>query len=326
MWVFTWVTSVFCCYPSADWISGDTHRQKHCIKEGMSMMNTATKPTYQQFKEQVQQEWSDPVTIAGWRRWFPKMLVQFQVGTDLLVEAAALSEGMRVLDVASGSGDPAIALAGAVGRSGQVVAIDSSRDMLALAEENCRARGLENVSFHVADANELPFPDEHFDRVTSKLGVMYFVDCPQALGEIRRVLKPGGRIALLAWGRPDRSPYIQAGLGPTLERAQLPPPPPGAPQPFRFAEPGSLTTELERGGFRQIEEETHVIPLAWPGPPEEVWQHLYEIAAPFRPVVDRLSPEDREWVTGETLARLRHYYVNGCTTTPAAIVVASATR
>jgi SAM-dependent methyltransferase len=302
------------------------HRHETKDYEGMCTMGLATIATREQLKEGVRREWSDPVTVAGWRRWFPKMLAQFQAGTDVLLSAASLSEGLRVLDLASGSGDPAIALAGAVGCAGQVVATDSSHDMLALAEENCRDRGLENVSFQLADAQDLPFPDESFDRVTSKLGVMYFVDCTQALGEIRRVLKPGGRIALLAWGRPDISPYIQAGLGPALERAQLPPPPAGAPQPFRFAEPGSLSAELKLAGFQQIEEETHVVPLAWPGPPEEVWEHLYAIAAPFRPIIDGLRPEDREWVIGETLTRLRGYYVDGFTITPAAIVVASATR
>ncbi len=168
--------------------------------------------------------------------------------------------------------------------------------MLAIAAENCRGLGLENVSFEIADAHALPFPDEHFDRVTSKLGVMYFVDCAQSLGEIRRVLKPDGKLALLAWGSPDISPYIQATLGPVFERAQLPPPSAEVPQPFRFAQPGTLSAELEHAGFREVEEQTHVVPLAWPGPPEEVWEHLYDIAAPFRPVIDGLRPEDRDFV------------------------------
>ena len=289
-------------------------------------MDTATLPTVDQFKELVQREWSDPATVAGWRRWFPKMLAQFQAGTDLLLEAASLEPGMHVLDLASGSGDPTLALAAAVGPTGRVTATDESTDMLALAEEHSRARGLTNITFHRADAHALPFPDEHFDRVTSKLGVMYFVDCAHALREVRRVLKPGGKIALLAWGSPDQSPYIQAALGPILVRAQLPPPPPGAPQPFRFAAHGALTTELERAGFRQIQEATHVIPLPWPGPPEELWQHLYDIAAPFRPVIDGLAPEEREQAVGEVLVGLRRYYDGERTTTPAAVVIASATR
>ena len=221
-------------------------------------METATLSTVDQFKELVRQEWSDPATVAGWRRWFPKMLVQFQTGTDLLLQAASLEPGMHVLDLASGSGDPALALAAAVGPTGRVTATDSSTEMLALAEANARAQGLTNLTFRQADAQALPFPDQHFDRVTSKLGVMYFVDCAQALREVRRVLKPDGRVALLAWGPPEQSPYIQAALGPILQRAQLPPPPPDAPQPFRFAAHGALTAELDRAGFRQIQEDTHV--------------------------------------------------------------------
>ena len=289
-------------------------------------METATLPNVDQYKERVRQEWSDPATVAGWRRWFPQMLAQFQAGTDLLLKAAAVEPGMHVLDLASGSGDPALALAAAVGPTGRLTATDASSDMVALGEENGRARGLTNITFQRVDAHALPFPDQHFDRVTSKLGVMYFVDCGQTLREVRRVLKPDGRIALLAWGPPDQSPYIQAALGPILGRAQLPPPPPDAPQPFRFARHGALTAELEQAGFRQVLEATHVIPLSWPGPPEELWQHLYDIAAPFRPVVDGLDPDDREWAIGEVLAGLRRYYDGERTTTPAAVVIASATR
>jgi SAM-dependent methyltransferase len=296
------------------------------MNEGRRMMATATSPSVDQFREVVREEWADPVTVAGWRRWFPKMLAQFQEGTGLLLRAAELEPRMRVLDLASGSGDPALTLAAAVGPAGRITATDSSIGMLALAEEHARSRGVTNIAFKQADAHALPFPDQHFDRVTSKLGVMYFVDCPVALAEIRRVLRPGGRAALLAWGPPDQSAYIQAALGPVLERAQLPPPPPGAPQPFRFAVQGSLTAELERAGFREIREAMHVVPLPWPGPPEELWHHLYDIAAPFRPVVDGLDPDTRDQAVDEVLVRLRRYYDGERTNTPAAIVVASASR
>jgi SAM-dependent methyltransferase len=289
-------------------------------------MQTATLPTVDQFRELVRQEWTDQTTVAGWRRWFPKMLVQFQTGTDLLLQAASLEPGMHVLDLASGSGDPALALAAAVGSEGRVTATDGSAEMLALAEANGRAHGLTNLTFRQADAQQLPFPDQHFDRITSKLGVMYFVDCTQALREIRRVLKPDGKIALLAWGPSEQSPYAQSLLGPILQRAQLPPPPPEAPQPFRFAQHGSLTAELVRAGFRQVEEAMHVIPLPWPGPPEELWQHFYDIAAPFRPIIDGLDPDEREQAIGEVLARLRHYYDGERTNTPASVVIASAMR
>jgi SAM-dependent methyltransferase len=155
---------------------------------------------------------------------------------------------------------------------------------------------------------------------------MYFVDCAQALREVRRVLRPEGKIALLAWGPPEQSPYTQSMLGPILQRAQLPPPPPEAPQPFRFAQHGSLTAELVRAGFRQVEEVMHVIPMPWPGPPEELWQHFYDIAAPFRPIIDGLAPDLREQAIGEVLTGLRHYYDGERTNTPAAVVIASATR
>ncbi|MGI8475315.1 MAG: class I SAM-dependent methyltransferase [Thermomicrobiales bacterium] len=289
-------------------------------------METGTLPTVEEFKELVCREWSDPESVEGWRRWFPKVLEQFQAGTDLFVRSAELEPGMHVLDVASGSGDPALALADAVGPDGRVTATDSSAGMLDLAEAHARARGLTNLAFRQADAHALPFPDGSFDRVTSKLGVMYFVECGQALREIRRVLKPEGRVALLAWGPPELSEYVQLAFGPILRRAKLPPPPPCWPHPFRFAERGSLTAELGAAGFRRVQEEMHMVPMPWPGPPEELWQQIYDIAAPFRPVVDGLAPDERGKAVGEVLAGLRRCYDGTRTATTAAIVIASATR
>jgi hypothetical protein len=116
-------------------------------------------------------------------------------------------------------------------------------------------------------------------------------------------------------------------LGPFFARAaELPAPPPDMPHPFRFAQAGTLGAELERAGFHDVQEETRVVPMPWPGPPEENWQNLYDTAVPVRPLIDGLDAEDREIAIGEVLAGLRHYYDGTYTSPPAAFIIASGAR
>jgi SAM-dependent methyltransferase len=220
---------------------------------------TSKIPSIEQFKEQIRAEWTDSATVSAWRKWHPKSIVQSREATDAVVQVTRVAPGLRILDLASGTGEPALTMARAVGREGHVTATDLGAGMLALAQENAQHDGLTNLSFQEADAHALPFADESFDRVTCRFGVMYFADVGQALSEIRRVLKSGGLAALAAWGPLEQNPISVSALGPFLRRTSIPPPPPGAPHPFRFASQGSLSQELERAGFKLVEEQLRTI-------------------------------------------------------------------
>jgi SAM-dependent methyltransferase len=166
--------------------------------------------------------------------------------------------------------------------------------MIEIAAENARAVGLDKLEFRVADAEGLPFPDESFDAATSRIGAMSFVDIQRALGEIRRILRPGGSVALAlsVWGPPDQGTYVSGMLGPFFKRISLPDAPPGAPTPFRFAAPGALGGELRQARFREVQERTAILTAPWPGTPEEYWQHFYKVAVSMRPVFDSLPPDE----------------------------------
>ncbi|MGA8868176.1 MAG: class I SAM-dependent methyltransferase [Candidatus Sulfotelmatobacter sp.] len=211
--------------------------------------------------------------------------------TDALVEYAQPRSGMQVLDLASGTGEPAISLAMRVGQQGHVTALDLSVDLLAIAQGRAHARGLQNFATQEADAHSLPFPDHSFDLATSRFGVMFFRDPAVAFREVHRVLRPGARACFLAWGSFDQ-PYWQSMMGVVHQYAGGPLLPPGGPDPFRFAEPGSLSAILRDAGFASVEEETRTLPWAWPGTVEEVWEQARAVAVPFRPMLDRV-PADR---------------------------------
>jgi SAM-dependent methyltransferase len=210
------------------------------------------------------------VRVAAWRKWSPQFAIFLREATDVLVEAAHVQPGMQVLDVASGTGEPALTLAENVGPTGHVTATDLGSGMLAIAEENAHTTGLANMTFRQADVHQLPFADQQFDLVSCRFGVMYFADCAKAMQEIARVLKPGGRVVLAAWGSLEQNQFITVFLMPFLKRVQPSPPQPGAPHPFKFAVPGSLSAELSNASFGHVAEAFHALKLPFPGTPEDI--------------------------------------------------------
>ena len=225
--------------------------------------------------------WGNQYRLVASEKWKAKSAAMGQPVTNALVDYARPVEGMRVLDLASGTGEPAISLAGRVGSQGHVTALDLSADLLAIAQKRADARGLKNFSVRQADAHSLPFPENSFDLATSRFGVMFFRNPEGALRELRRVLRPGARACFLAWGSFDQ-PYWQSMMGVVHRHVGGPLLEPGGPDPFRFAEAGSLSKVLRRAEFNDVEEECRTLPWAWPGPAEEVWEQNRSVAVPFR--------------------------------------------
>ena len=130
----------------------------------------------------------------------PTWRAQLAPAQQALLAGAALVPGERVLDVACGTGIVSVAAAQAVGAHGTVVGIDLSNAMV----EAARRVALPNAAFARMDAEQLEFADAHFDVALCALGLMYLPDPERALAEMRRVLRPGGRIALAVWGERAR--------------------------------------------------------------------------------------------------------------------------
>ena len=128
----------------------------------------------------------------GWKRWNDKFSKQSAEATKAIIELAQIKNGMRVLDLACGSGEPSLSIARTVGPTGHVVATDIVPGMLENAEANARNELLSNIEFRNVDAETIPFPDGTFDAVTCRFGVMFFSDPERAMREARRVLKNRG--------------------------------------------------------------------------------------------------------------------------------------
>jgi len=271
---------------------------------------------------QSEPRWGNQYRLVAAEKWKAKSAAMGRPVTDALVEYARPRPGMRVLDLASGTGEPAITLATRVGAQGHVTALDLSADLLQIAAERARARGLENFSTQQADAHSLPFPDNGFDLATSRFGVMFFRDPRLALEELRRVLRPGARGCFLAWGSFEQ-PYWQTMMGVVHRHVGGPLLKSEGPDPFRFAEPGSLSEVLRSAGFGSVEEEIRTLPWDWPGPVEEVWEQAQAVAVPFRPMLDRVPAEMWPQIHADVHTALHKYYDGEKVAFGATVVLAS---
>ena len=253
------------------------------------------------------QDWGSQFRLIASYRWKAKSAAMGKPVTDALVEYAQPAPGMIVLDLASGTGEPAITLASRVGPTGHVTALDLSADLLEIAAQRARDRDLTNFKTQQADAQSLPFADQSFDLATSRFGVMFFPDPVLALRELRRVLRPGARACFLVWGSFDQ-PYWKSMMGVVHRHVGGPLLAPGGPDPFKFAAPGSLSEVLRNAGFTAIEEETKTLPWAWPGSVEDVWEQAQAVAVPFRPMLNRVPADQWPAIHAEVHDAVHQYW------------------
>jgi SAM-dependent methyltransferase len=167
--------------------------------------------------------------------------------------ALAPKPGERILDIGCGCGRTSLELAERVGPEGEVTGADISRPMLAEARRRAQAAGLSQASFREGDAQTEAFPPGAYDAVFSRFGVMFFDDPPAAFANIRKALKPGGRLAFVCWRGLPENPWMLVPMGAALKRLPAPAPPePGAPGPFAFADPERVRGVLQAAGFGTI--------------------------------------------------------------------------
>jgi SAM-dependent methyltransferase len=210
-------------------------------------------------ENQAQAElWNAPVN----RRWATEQerldAVLDQLD-DVALPHAALRPGERVVDIGCGCGSSTLRLARLVGPSGSVLGLDLSRIMLERARE--RARDLPQVVFEQADASLYPFAGEA-DLVYSRVGVMFFGDPEAAFANLRRALRPAGRLCIVTWRSWDENPWYQVPMRAAAAVLAMPEPPPkGAPGPQQLAEADRLSAVLRAASFTDIALHPYDVPL-----------------------------------------------------------------
>jgi len=252
-------------------------------------------------------DWNSFGRANASQKWRRQSAVMGNDMTQAIVEAAQVQPGMRVLDIACGTGEPSISLAALLDGEGEVVGVDISSAPLKIAEERAQQRGLSNTRFQQADAHHLPFVENSFDCITSRLGVMFFSDLPRALSEMRRVLKPQGKAILLVWGTFDQ-PYFRTTIGTVLRMLSGSAMPESGRKMFALADEGKLTQALRQAGFSHVKEELVTVPWTWMGTPEEVWEYFQDVAVPFASFLQSIPAAHRPEIDAAVLKAINEYY------------------
>ena len=200
-------------------------------------------------------------TLAGetWARHQDKMDRQLSSLGQRAMDALDIRAGDRVLDIGCGNGQTSLQLAERVGASGEVTGVDISQPMLAMARKRAAACGLGGLRFEEGDAQVHPFASAAYDRIFSRFGVMFFNDPQEALVNLRRALRPGGKIGFVCWRDVSLNLFMTL---PMSAAAHLLPPatPPGdpfAPGPFAFAQEARLRGLLTGAGFTDLDLTPH---------------------------------------------------------------------
>jgi len=196
--------------------------------------------------------WNNAVG-ASWAGFHEQIDRQIAPLGRAAMATAGLKPGMAVLDVGCGCGETSFELARAVVPGGRVLAADISELLLGIAHEQARAAHLTNLEFMRADAQAHAFPAGAFDAAFSRFGVMFFEDPTAAFANIRRAIKPGGRLAFVCWRAPQENPYLTAAM--VAARDMLPPGPPPvphAPGPFGLADGERTRKIIQDAGFSDV--------------------------------------------------------------------------
>ena len=234
-------------------------------------------------------------------------------------------EGDTLLELAAGVGDTGFEAADIIGGSGHLITSDFSPAMLDAARRRGAELGLGNVDYRVINAERIPLDDDSVDGVLCRFGYMLMLDPAAAFAETRRVLRPGGRVALAVWGAMERNPWIAiAGISLGLRGHIPPPPPPPAPGPFSMAGAERVESLLREAGFTQVRlDEVHGRFAVRDA--DHYLGLIGDTAGPFGLALRGLGDHDRAAVRGDIDDALRRFAVdNGGYELPAVALCAVA--
>ena len=233
---------------------------------------------------------------GGWERRRELIWTTTRPVAERLVDLLEPRPGQVILELAAGPGDTGFSTLPRLLPGGRLVTTDVAPEMLDAARRRAAELGLEDVSFAVEDAAALTFDDDAFDGILCRWGLMLIPDMDAAAAEMRRVARPGGRVALAVWASPDANEWMTASGRAALELGLTEPPDPEAPGPFRLSGEGALEAVLSGAGLsvQAVED----VPLMWHASSVDEW---WEISTDM----SRLLALLRAQLTDDQLADVR---------------------
>lgn len=273
-------------------------------------------------REELLERWDR--SARGWGRRadsFQEFAMRVSVW---MVEHLNLQPGQQVLDLAAGPGDTGFLAAELVRPGGMLISSDASQAMLGVARGRARDLGISNVEFMRFELEWIDLDTASVDAAMCRFGLMFAVDPDAALQELRRVVRPGGPVALAVWDTPEQNPWASIPTRALVELGHVDPPDPSDPGMFVLDDPARLEELLESSGFVEVVVDRVDLERAETST-EDYIQWTLDLSAPFADVRDRLSRD--EWREVEDrIATLSQPYTaaNGSVQFPAASLVAAA--
>lgn len=274
-------------------------------------------------QNEVLREWRESAFF--WQKHIGTIRTMFAPVTEALIDVARIVQGHSVLDVAGGSGEPALTIAETVGPTGSVTATDAVTEMVNAAKAEAQRRGITNATFRQCVADSLPFESKSFDAVVCRLGVMFFPDPVAALREMLRVTKNGSAIALAVWDKSELNPFSYVITNVVARYFDSPPADPSVPGAFRFAEPGVLAGLLKEAGATEVTEQSLKFHIAAPISPKEFWEMRSETSGTLREKLATLSTERADAVAQEAQRAVREFFPNNQMSFPAQMIIVTGT-
>ena len=234
-----------------------------------------------------------------------------------LIRSAGITSGQTVLDMATGTGQPALTIAKIVGQNGKVIGVDLSTEMIEVAKEQAAYQGLTNVVVFqvIKDESLSMFSDNKFDSVVCRNGLMFMPDPVKALKAFLRVLKPGGKASVTVWGSPDRSPVMGVVMKTISKHIPDMKPPSAAAAssgtpggPFSIPSVDMLRDYFLKAGFSNFNAEKIEVTVAQTDTAEQLWQGMTEVTGFLVILLSKLPEEKKLAIKKDVIEALRKIF------------------
>jgi len=276
------------------------------------------------FAEPAPHPWDD--AAQGWDHHATSIRTWLHGATAAMLDAAQLTRGARVLDIAAGAGDQTLDIAQRIGPGGAVLATDISPRILALAQDRLRAAGITTAATRVADAQTLDLAGANFDAAVCRLGLMFCTSPLQALQGARAALRPGGRFSALVFSQPQANPCLVILARTAQRHAGLPERSPFEPGGLMsLGQPGLMQRLLHQAGFVDIAVQSMAAPFVLPSVQHYV-DFVRSSASPVMQMLKALPPAGQASAWDEMTEQLQVFSTPQGWAGPNELLICSATN